>query len=110
MKKIIKTYWQLLIMPVLFVPYSILNNKIIVNWLGCGCPKIDEQGNAVSSTFNANHFTLIFWNIIVLIVIIISLFNMKNLTKWYTKFIYVLLITVGSIFLAIKFYYAMQWN
>ena len=110
MKKIIKTYWQLLIMPVLVIPYSFLNTNVIVKWLGCGCPQIDEQGNIIENAFNANHFTLIFWNVAAIAVIIISLFNMRYLNKWYSKLIYVLLIAAGSIFLAMKFYYSMQWN
>jgi len=110
MKKHIKTYWQIIIFPALYIPYSFINTKVIVKWLGCGCPKIDEHGNMIANSFNANDFTLIFWNIIALIVIAISLFNMRNFTKWHYKLIYILLITAVSFFIAISFYYSMQWN
>ena len=46
---------------VLLLPYSFVNQKFLVNWLGCGCPQIDEYGNAVYSAFNANDFTALFW-------------------------------------------------
>jgi len=108
-EKILKTYWQLLIMPLLFVPYSYLNSNVIVKWLGCGCPKPDEFGNIIDS-FNANDFTSAFWNVTALIVIIISLFNMRYLSNRLSKLVYMLLISAGSIFLAMKFYYLMQWN
>ena len=110
MKKTLKTYWQLLIFPILYIPYSILNTNVIVKWLGCGCPSFDENGQAFENTFNANSFTSLFWNFIALVVIGISLFNMKHLTKWYYKVIYMMLIIAGSIFVAFRFYYSMQWN
>ena len=110
MKKYIKIYWQLIIFPALYIPYSFINTKVIVEWLGCGCPKIDEHGSMIINSFNANDFTLIFWNVIVLIVISISLFNMRNLSKWYYKLIYILLIAAGSFFIAIKFCNSMQWK
>ncbi len=109
MKKIIRTYWQILFFPILYIPYSILNTKVIVKWLGCGCPTIDESGQIIENTFNANTFTLIFWCIIALIVIAISLFHMRNLTKWQHKLIYMILMIAISIFLALLFYYSMQW-
>lgn len=110
MKKIVKTYWQLAIFPILYIPYNILNTEILVKWLGCGCPKIDEHGNMITNAFNANSFTLIFWNVIAVIVVVISLFNMRHLSKWYYKIIYILVIAAGSFFTAMKFYYSMQWN
>ena len=110
MKKIVKTYWQLLIMPVLFLPYHYLNTKVLVDWLGCGCPRLDEQGNEIINNFNANDFTRIFWLAMALIVIAISLFNMRNFAKWHSKLIYILLIAAGSIFLAFEFIRLMQWT
>lgn len=110
MKKVIKTYWQILIFPILYIPYSILNTKVIVKWLSCGCPTIDENGQTIKNTFNANHFTLIFWGIIAFIVIIISLFNMRNLTKRRCKLIYMISMAAASIFLAFLCYYSMLWR
>lgn len=33
------------------------NQQLLVKWLGCGCPVIDEFGNMVEDNFNANDFT-----------------------------------------------------
>ena len=109
MKKILKTYWQILILPSLYIPYSILNTEVLVKWLGCGCPKIGEDGKLIENAFNANDFTLIFWSVITLIVVAISFFNMKNLTKRCCKNIYIVLITVGSILTAFYFCILMLW-
>jgi len=92
------------------MPYKLLNEKVIVEWLDCGCPKLGPQGEIIESGFNANNFTLIFWGATALSVIIISLFNMKQLTKWYYKLIYIALIAAGSTFVALQFYYSMQWR
>jgi hypothetical protein len=110
MKKILKLYWQLLILPALYIPYHILNTKIIVKWLGCGCPQLDEHGHDVVNNFNANDFTMIFWNVVALIVIAISFFNARKLSKWYYKLLYIIFIVIGSFFVSMKFYYSMQWS
>ena len=110
MKKFFQRYWQLIILPALYIPYKYLNKKVIVEWLGCGCPREEAQGIINERYFNANDFTLIFWSVISLVVIIISLFNMRQLSKWYYKLIYIVFIAVGSIFVALQFYYSMQWR
>ena len=110
MKKLFQRYWQLLILPALYMPYKYLNERVIVEWLGCGCPKLGPQGEMIESGFNANDFTLIFWGAVALAVIIISLFNVKQLTKWYHKLLYMVLISAGSLFVALQFYYSMQWR
>ncbi len=102
-------YWQLLIFPALYYPCRFLNSEVIVKWLGCGCPQLDAQGNLVKNTFNANAFTLAFWLVIALVVIAISLYNMRSFTKWYHKLIYISLISAGSVFIAYRFYSALMW-
>ena len=44
----------LLSFAVLLVPYSWANQAFIVDWFGCGCPKVDELGNIIHPDFNAN--------------------------------------------------------
>ena len=51
----------LLSFAVLLVPYSWANQAFIVDWFGCGCPKVDELGNIIHPDFNANDFTALFW-------------------------------------------------
>lgn len=108
--KNIKRFWQLALFPLLYIPYSIINSKFIVNWLGCGCPKVDPNGNMIKSSFNANDFTLSFWGVIACIVIVISLFNTKHINKWSLKALYILLIATISIIIAILFSYSMLWE
>ena len=82
MKKIFRRYWAVLIFPALYIPYYLLNQYVIVKWLGCGCPQIDENGNTITNNFNANDFTSIFWSLIALAVIVISIINMKDIKKF----------------------------
>lgn len=110
MKKVMKSFWQLLIFPILYIPYSLLNTKVIVKWLGCGCPTIDESGQTIRNAFNANTFTLIFWSIIAVIAIAVSWFQMRSFARWRYKVIYMLCMIAVSIFLALLFYYSMHWN
>ena len=49
-----------LLFAVLIVPYSYLNQAVLVDWLGCGCPQVDEAGEMVEPVFNANDFTALF--------------------------------------------------
>ena len=60
-KKIAVLLTPILLFAVLFVPYSLVNQHFIVDWLGCGCPVIDTAGNMVENNFNANDFTALFW-------------------------------------------------
>ena len=108
--KLFKLYWQVLLFPVLYIPYSFINHKVIVKWLGCGCPSIDENGNAVFSKFNANDFTFLFWSLIALAVIIISAFNMRKIGKLNYKMLYSLSFIAICIFLVLTFCASMQWN
>ena len=110
MKKTLKLFWQLLLFPLLYVPYRILNEQVIVKWLGCGCPRLDENGNMITNRFNANSFTLLFWGLIALAVVIVSVFNSAKIQKWYFKAIYITLISMASIVLALLFFYSMQWR
>lgn len=109
MKKIVKLYWHLLIFPVLYIPYSYFNTKVLVNWLGCGCPRIDESGNLLDY-FSANDFSIVFWSVITLIIITISLFKTRLISKWYHRLIYILLISILSPLIALMIIYSVQWS
>lgn len=68
------------------------------------------EENGIDVVVDANDFTLFFRVIIALIVITVSLFNMRNLKKWYYRLVYIFLIAVGSVFLVKKLYHYMQWD
>lgn len=108
--KLFKLYWQVLLFPILYIPYLIINQEFIVKWLGCGCPSVDENGNSVFSKFNANDFTFLFWSLIALTVIVISIFNMRKIEKLNYKVLYLLSIIAISIFLVLTFSASMQWK
>ena len=110
MRKFFRLYGQLLLFPLLFIPYHLLNSAVIVKWLGCGCPQIDEFGNLVPNSFNANDFTRLFWTGIALIVLLLSFFAMKYLHKRYWKVLYILSILFISLFFIYFFSIFMQWN
>jgi len=71
--KKIRYFWQFLIPIILYFPYLFINKNLLVNWFGCGCPKIDENGIMLTNQFNANDFSKIFWLFIALVLIILSI-------------------------------------
>ena len=102
----------LLLFAILLVPYSLVNQHFIVDWLGCGCPVIDEAGNMVENNFNANDFTALFWLFISICVTAISVFLSKRIQKekmWF-RVLYILGMFLVSLFITYQFCRMMMWN
>lgn len=102
----------LLLFAVLLVPYSWANQQFIVDWLGCGCPVIDEFGDVVENNFNANDFTALFWLFISTCTTIISVFLSRNIPKekiW-LRVLYVICILLISLLITYQFYQMMLWK
>ena len=102
----------LLLFAILLVPYSLVNQHFIVDWLGCGCPVIDEAGNMVENNFNANDFTALFWLFISICVTAISVFLSKRIQKekiW-LRVLYVVGMLLLSLLITYQFYQMMMWN
>jgi formate hydrogenlyase subunit 3/multisubunit Na+/H+ antiporter MnhD subunit len=110
MLKQIKLYWQLLLFPLLFIPYMRLNSNVIVKWLGCGCPQIGPDGKEIARGFNANHFTFLFWTGIGIIVILISIFNLKRISKRKDKESYMTWIVLTVLCIVFIFSSMMRWK
>ena len=111
-KKIVILLTPILLFAVLFVPYSLVNQHFIVDWLGCGCPVIDEAGNMVENNFNANDFTALFWLFISACVTAISAFLSKIIPKekvW-LRVLYIVGMLVLSILITYQFCQMMAWN
>ena len=88
LKSIILLLLPLLLFAVLVVPYSYINSEYLVDIFGCGCPQIDEYGNMVENTFNANDVTAIFWFCVTIVVTVISGFISVKLPKLWMRLVY----------------------
>ena len=102
----------LLLFAIFLVPYSLVNQHFIVDWLGCGCPVIDEAGNMVENNFNANDFTALFWLFISICVTAISVFLSKRIQKekmWF-KVLYILGMFLVSLLITYQFCQMMMWD
>lgn len=110
MKKIFSLFWQIFLFPLLWAPYMVLNQTVIVKWLGCGCPQLDAAGNEIVRMFNANDFTQLFWFGIAAIVIGISLFSTRKIPKLGRKLAYIGGIAAVSLCLAFAFPLTMWWK
>ena len=112
-KKILILLLPLLLFFILLVPYSYVNSEIIVDWLGCGCPKVDaETGEMIHDYFSANDFTACFWLAVSLCVTVASVFLTKLLSKnkvW-LKILYVILMLAVSLLFSYLFILIMMWK
>ena len=95
----------LLMFAILLIPYSWANQQFIVEWFGCGCPKLDEFGNTISPDFNANDFTALFWLFISVCVTTISAFLSKKISKkyWWLRIVYIVGMLALSLLIASHF-------
>ncbi len=100
-KNTFSLFWPLLLFPVLYLPYSLLNTLVIVKWLGCGCSE---------NAFNANAFTLLFWGCIAAAVFALSLFRARRMETRWTRLSYLLFMLTASLILVILWYLSMQWR
>ena len=56
-KKILILLLPLLLFFILLVPYSYVNSEFIVDWLGCGCPKVDvETGEMITDKIGGQFY------------------------------------------------------
>ena len=111
-KKIVILMTPILLFAILFVPYDLVNQHFIVDWLGCGCPVIDEAGNVVENNFNANDFTALFWLFVSACVTAISAFLAKRIPKekvW-LRVLYIAGMIVISLLITYQFCQMMRWS
>ncbi len=102
----------LLLFFVLFFPYIWLNNNVLVDWLGCGCPKMDESGNLLPNQFNANDFTRLFWLFIALCTTALSAFLSKSIPRkrWWLRIVYIVGMLAVSLLIGYHFSQLLMWN
>ena len=111
-RSVIRLISPILAFPVLYIPYALLNSAVIVDWLGCGCPIMDESGNMVHDYFSANDFTRLFWVFLSLCVTVIAVVLSKRIIrgkKW-LRVPYIIGMFGISLFLSYPFIQMMLWS
>ncbi len=115
MKGTVKTSLMLAIPILLFfvlvIPYNLANQEFIVDWLGCGCPQIDESGNLIANNFNANDFTCLFWAAVSVSATVLAYFLSKRMLgeKRWIRVVYIISVFAVSLIISIMFYQSMMW-
>ena len=111
-KKLVLLISPLISFAVLLVPYSWVNQAYIVEWFGCGCPKIDELGNIVYPDFNANDFTALFWEFIAVCVTVSAMLLSRKISKdkWWIRVLYIVGMLIVSLLIAQQFTQMMMWK
>ena len=102
----------LLLFVILLVPYSWANQQFIVDWLGCGCPVVDEFGNMVENNFNANDFTALFWSFISICATVVSALLSKRIPreKMWLRVLYIIGMFLVSLLITYQFCQMMMWK
>ncbi len=111
-KEILILVMPLLLFAVLLTPYSWVNREFIVDWLGCGCPTLDSNGNMIESRFNANDFTALFWVFVSLCVTVWAIFLSRRISKnmMWMRAIYIIAMFAVSIAISYNLHQQMMWN
>lgn len=110
MRRFFRLCWQFLLFPLLYFPYAFVNEFFLVDWLGCGCPKVDINGNPIDTTFNANHVTLLFWGAVALAVIVLSILHSRKIKNTLLLVLFLVAAILISLTAAYCFYQSMFWN
>ena len=101
LKKLVFLAIPIVVYIVLYVPYSAINSKFIVDWLGCGC----------NPGFNANDFTRLFWFVASFVTSLLSFIcSKKHLNKIWMRGIYALCVFALTLALSIPFCQSMMWK
>ena len=119
-KKFIKTYIWLLLIPTAYIPYRILNEQVLVKKYGCGCPQVTlgENGEYITlnNAFNANTITANVGSILALVslalimIFYIICFKPKGLKGWALFALSTAVCALILFALASFFYYSQQWD
>lgn len=111
-RDLLKMLLPLLLFAILFYPYHILNQNFLVDWLGCGCPQVNELGQTVYPAFDTNDFTRLFWTAVALAATVLAAILSKTIPfpkRWH-RAAYVLGIFATGILIALYFIKMMMWN
>ena len=109
--KALRLLSPILIFPLLFLPYSLLNSAVIVEIFGCGCPTLSTDGVAVYSRFNANDFTACFWFAAAVGAVLLAFFQSKKVmaARIPLRVLYLTGVAVMSLAFVFAFNRLMMW-
>ena len=105
-----RPFLPLLLYPLLFFPYSLLNTRVLVGWLGCGCPQVDTNGQMIADYFSANDFTALFWSVITVIATVLSVILASKCTAKWMRIVFPVAVFLIGAGLSLFFYRSMMWN
>ena len=109
--KVLRLLSPILICPLLFLPYSLLNSAVIVEIFGCGCPTLTTDGEPVYSRFDANDFTACFWFAVAVGAVLLAFFQSKKVmaARIPLRVLYLTGIAVISLAFTFAFNRLMMW-
>ena len=111
MKRIIASFCPLLLYAMLYAPYKLLDEKVIVEKFGCSCPNIDpETGTEIINKFNANDFTLVFWSVIAVIVTVASAVIARKCERRLLRFLIPVVVLAVSALLTYLIWQRLFWD
>ncbi|MBQ7061404.1 MAG: hypothetical protein IJM85_06440 [Clostridia bacterium] len=108
MNRDIAPFMPLLAYPILLYPYKLLNEKVLVEKLGCGCPSLDSAGNVIER-FNANDFTMLFWQIVAFLVTVAAAILAHRCDKRWKRLAFPMLVAAAAFALSYLFISNMIW-
>ena len=111
-KKALVLIAPLSLFAILLVPYQWVNQRFLVDWLGCGCPQLDEFGNMIENRFNANDFTFVFWFFISLCSTVLAVFLSKKMPihRTWLRVLYIVGVFLLSVVITYALYQVTMWN
>lgn len=89
--------------------YNILDQKVFVKILGCGCVP-SAQTNMFNIDFNANDLRFVVYNVITVLIFVLGIFLSKKLDSKKSKVIYIVTIVLFNLLLSYKICQLYMWG
>lgn len=97
-----------ILMPVLIIPYQLLDSLLLVDIFGCGCVPY-TQTNILNIPFNANDLRLTVFGILAVGMAVWSVFIAKRFQKRIMKWVYCLAVSLANVLLALWVVKTFMW-
>ena len=109
MNRDIAPFLPLLAYPILYYPYKLLNEKVLVEKFGSGSPSLDSAGNVIER-FTANDFTTTFWQIVAFLVTVAAAILAHRCDKRWKRLGFPMIVAAAAFTLSYLFITNMMWN